>query len=142
MKKIKTIPMDKAWYEDCKANGFTADSVYEYWNAEPLKRKLLAIGGQAVCVLGKRREHDDYSKLLKNGQFVLGSNIKMWKLADGRCHQNVEYIITRWPHFEGFTGYALSQDGVWRYHSWVFDPVRDFIRETTEPRLIYYGIPF
>jgi len=139
MKKVKTTPIPKGWYNDLKEEGLTADSVFSEWDCEALKHKLLSIGGQAVIFMGKL---DEYGELLQNGEFVSGENTKMWKLSAGHCHDNVEYIIRRWPHFKGLTGFALSADGVWRYHSWVFDPVRNCIRETTEPRLMYYGIPY
>jgi hypothetical protein len=36
------------------------------------------------------------------------------------------------------TGYALSDDGLWRQHSW--DVLRDGILETTKARQKYFGI--
>jgi hypothetical protein len=35
------------------------------------------------------------------------------------------------------TGYALSDDGLWRQHSWGMR--RDAIIETTEARVLYFG---
>ena len=39
------------------------------------------------------------------------------------------------------TGYALSDDGMWRQHSWCIDkrPRTTKIIETTEPRVLYFG---
>lgn len=138
MKIVKTTRLNKEWKESLKASGYTADAVYGSYPVEELKAKLLTFGGEAVIFLGKPPK---YKTLLNKGQMFLGDNVKMWKLAEGRCHDNVDYIVGRWPHFMGFTGFALSQDGLWRYHSWIWDPVRNCVRETTEPRLVYYGIP-
>jgi hypothetical protein len=38
------------------------------------------------------------------------------------------------------TGYALSPDGMWRQHSWVYDKQRDVIIETTVKRVGYFGV--
>lgn len=130
--------MPESWYNTLKEWGLTADSIFDEWDCEALKHKLLSVGGQAVIFMGKI---DEYEDLLEMGEFASGENVKMWKLSGSRCHQNVEYIVRRWPHFKGFIGYALSNDGAWRYHSWAYDPVRNCIRETTELRLMYFGIP-
>jgi hypothetical protein len=39
------------------------------------------------------------------------------------------------------TGYALSEDGMWRCHSWLVElrPRRNKIVETTVPRVAYFG---
>jgi hypothetical protein len=140
MKRIKTKRLTRSRYRFLHQCGYTADSVFSDWNAEEIKAKLLAVGGQAVIIAGSTPE--DCKELVVKGEFVSGEKLKMWKMAEGRCHQNVEYIITRWPHFKGLTGFALSEDGVWRFHSWAFDPKTNCIRETTQPRLMYFGIPF
>ena len=36
------------------------------------------------------------------------------------------------------TGYALSDDGLWRQHTWGI--LRDGILETTEARIEYFGL--
>ena len=39
------------------------------------------------------------------------------------------------------TGYAMSEDGLWRQHSWCVlrTPARVKVVETTVPRVAYYG---
>lgn len=37
-----------------------------------------------------------------------------------------------------YTGYGLSDDGVWRSHSWVM--CHDALHETTEARIAYFGV--
>ena len=56
------------------------------------------------------------------------------------CHQNVASV---WKaHKFGIvgicTGYALTEDGLWRQHSWGL--LREALLETTEPRVKYFGI--
>lgn len=40
------------------------------------------------------------------------------------------------------TGYALSEDGLWRSHSWVIQPMKRTVRvwETTVKRVAYFGV--
>lgn len=40
------------------------------------------------------------------------------------------------------TGYALSEDGLWRCHSWVVQPMARTVRvwETTVKRVAYFGV--
>jgi hypothetical protein len=35
--------------------------------------------------------------------------------------------------------YALSQDGLWRQHSWNYNSDEDLVIETTQERIAYYG---
>lgn len=59
--------------------------------------------------------------------------------ARSNCHVNA---VTLWRSGEAVaigTGYALSDDQLWREHSWAWD--RDgYLIETTEPRNRYYGL--
>jgi len=57
------------------------------------------------------------------------------------CHQNVANAALG-GRGTIVTGYSLSDDGLWREHSWLFDPAiaRAFeLVETTTPRLRYFG---
>lgn len=64
------------------------------------------------------------------------------RLLSNRCHFNSARM---WDANRGkcqiATGYALSDDGCWRQHSWVVQPltVKYRIWETTEPRIAYFG---
>lgn len=56
------------------------------------------------------------------------------------CHENVAKMHRRNPQrFAICTGYALSNDSIWRPHSWVLDKKNRRIIETTEKRVTYYG---
>lgn len=59
-----------------------------------------------------------------------------------QCHANSAYL---WDANRGHcsiaTGYALSEDGLWRCHSWVVQPRSRTMRvwETTVKRVAYFG---
>lgn len=139
MEKITTTPIEKEWYARLKKSGYTADSVFPDYNAEELKAKLLAVGGEAVCFPGRLPKH---KTLLNKGVFTLGADAKLWKLKQSQCHSNVEWILEKYTHFKNYFGFALSSDGVWRLHSVAYDTVRNCLLETTESRLVYYVIKF
>jgi hypothetical protein len=56
------------------------------------------------------------------------------------CHQNVASVWKkrRFGIVAIATGYALTQDGLWRQHSWGI--LRDGVLETTVVRVKYFGI--
>ena len=57
----------------------------------------------------------------------------------GACHANVDRLRENNEIENDFIGYALSEDGLWRYHSW--GTLKEKIVETTERRLVYIGLP-
>lgn len=80
-------------------------------------------------------------KALSRGQFFYGSSY-MRKGQPSQCHANSAYL---WDANRGHcsiaTGYALSEDGLWRCHSWVVQPRSRTMRvwETTVKRVAYFG---
>lgn len=58
------------------------------------------------------------------------------------CHSNSAALWARGKATSIGTGYALTDDGLWRQHSWAFTGTghRRRILETTEARDAYYGI--
>jgi hypothetical protein len=102
-----------------------------------LREKLLGINGCAVVV--PQKAEPKLEALLARGTVFDGRGDWM-KMAPSACHWNVSYL---WLHVAGRpfsigTGYALSEDGLWRQHSWAMDG--DKIVETTVPRHTYFGI--
>ncbi len=61
-------------------------------------------------------------------------------LEAGWCHRNVARVwVSRQPGIVGIgTGYALSEDGLWRQHSW--GVLKNGILETTVARTKYFGV--
>jgi hypothetical protein len=131
--------MDKKWYEKLKARGLTADSVYQDGRYEGLKKKILTGGGDAVIFLGDTFI-EEYKELEEKGFFKEGDGaIKVSGIA-GKCHDNVEPYLRKNKELWHMYGFALSDDGVWREHSWLMHGTKEYILETTELRTKYYGI--
>lgn len=60
------------------------------------------------------------------------------KMENSACHDNCFILYHHDRSHRIFTGYALSDDGLWRYHSWIVTK-NNAIIETTVNRLIYIG---
>jgi len=105
-----------------------------------LRRRLRAMGGE-MLVPAPDDVEEDISELLDKAEVMTGRVILRQMEASG-CHQNVARL---WLHgLEGLTasctGYAHSEDALWRQHSWGCCP--DGIIETTTPRLLYWGVSY
>ena len=81
----------------------------------------------------------DVPSLLESG-FVTSGPITLKLMKSSSCHQNVAAVWTKRKFgIVGIaTGYALSEDGLWRQHSW--GVLREGVLETTEARVKYFGI--
>lgn len=119
-----------------KEFGYTADSVFENGEYEILKHLLLGFGGVAVILPGVI---DNYDKLVQDGEFRNDEAKKVGGIG-GKCHTNSEKLASSQPHYKHMYGFALSDDEVWREHSWVWNTKADEILETTESRIGYFGI--
>ena len=105
---------------------------------KPLYDKLLSIGGtHAVLPIIE----EDLAKILRRGVIFPGKSRTM----RGRpisCHSNMARL---WYLNHGriiiYTGYALSDDGVWRQHTWGWDNVDKQVIESTVKRTLYFGFP-
>jgi hypothetical protein len=102
-----------------------------------LKAVLLRLGGNLLVAPPK--PDADVPMLLESG-FVTKGPIMLKIMRSSSCHQNVAALWRN--HRLGIvgiaTGYALSEDGLWRQHSWGI--LRDGILETTEARVKYFGV--
>ena len=144
---INWMPMDEDWKRRCKNYFWYQDTLEEMKKLHPkmderlfdLKQILLSFGGEATCLPGYE---DDLSEILKYGQLWLGTNIKMMKGVPSQCHRNsCDLWEQNKENTRICTGYALSDDGMWRQHSWVIwmKPNSNQIVETTVPRIAYFG---
>lgn len=102
-----------------------------------LSQRLKHIGGTAVCASFE----EDMSLIVRDGRTWLPAQreIVLVRGEASRCHQNVLRLWKIDPGLQVCTGYALSNDGIWRSHSWCFDPPNYRILETTEKRIAYHG---
>ena len=119
---------------------FLAGRLEEASKAQPdlksFRLSLLAFGGLEFVPPGK--PDPDLSELLSSGRLIT-EPIVMEQLDEGHCHENVaELWLSRERGLTAIgTGYALSEDGLWRQHSWGMRD--DQIVETTSERLKYFG---
>ena len=102
-----------------------------------LRDILLSIGG--THLVAPSRPEPDLEDILNRG-IVMKEPVHFEEMARSGCHQNVSEL---WREKRGnlvalATGYALSDDGLWRQHSWGMQ--KDAIFETTEPRTVYFGL--
>lgn len=102
-----------------------------------LHSTLLRIGGVHTCLPVIEEDIDD---ILKRARTWVEPKIRMSRGQASRCHFNTSAL---WHENEDklciCTGYALSDDGIWRQHSWCWWEGQDSIVETTTRRVAYYG---
>ena len=114
------------------------DAVSKQPELKQLKTLLLRLGGDFI-VAPPRTPDQDVPSLLEWG-FVISGPITLKVMKAGSCHHNVAAVWTkrRFGIVGIATGYALSEDGLWRQHSWGI--LREGVLETTEARVKYFGI--
>lgn len=160
--KIIWNPIDKEWKESLKSFwwstnttvsldetiGVSEESNPTYFHEKKehlekllaLRTKLLSFGGEEVCL---PYIEDDLDLIIKDSQFWYGQNVIFKKGMPSRCHQNIAcYFLDNPEKIKICTGYALSEDGMWRQHTWglrTYKTKEDVIIESTVPRVAYYG---
>lgn len=132
-------PMDKEWKERIKEFWWGREERETGYNPRyyELRDRLLSFGGESVCFsFGE----PDLAPILQYGQFWHGYKAKRKRGKPRRCHENA-LALHRSLGYGLCTGYALSDDGMWRQHSWCIErrPRTTNIIETTEPRVMYFG---
>lgn len=145
---IRWNSMDTDWKADCKEKKFWfQDTLEDMKKMHPsmnsclfdLRQKLLTFAGEAICF---PPYEEDLDNILNYGQFWVGSNAKLMRGEPSRCHANSANLWEQNKEATRIcTGYALSEDGMWRQHSWlVWHKSRsNQIIETTAKRIAYYG---
>lgn len=131
---INTNPMAPEWKKTLGEMGMTKDVKHPNLDLEPLKSKLLSIGGEAVVI----HREPEVDKILSRGRLFLGEGAPIRKGNNCRCHENAAKNFVQLGYGIA-TGYALSVDGAWRQHSWNLDDEKGTPIETTEPRVAYFG---
>jgi hypothetical protein len=104
--------------------------------ARELHDRLVELGGWAACV----RDLSLAPVLLAEGTDVSGEGAEMRLGRARECHQNSAALVRQDPTLVCHYGYALSDDGMWREHSWCVKPDGGII-ETTVERVAYFGAP-
>lgn len=104
-----------------------------------LRDALVRFGGEEVCM---PYAEEDLIKLLRRGQLWPGKGLLMNPWRPSHCNENSSLCWeANQDKFLLATGYALSNDGLWRKHSWCVmqTPNNNKIVETTELRGLYFG---
>lgn len=129
MRKIKTRQPDQDWLRHA------VEHTRGHGPHQELKEILLDIGGWAACIPGIE---PDIEKIMTRGRRFPGKSIMM-KGEPSQCHSNSAFCWDENREISKIcTGYALSRDGMWRQHSWVFTRDQRVV-ETTERRVQYFG---
>lgn len=143
---LVTNTMDKDWKARIKdmfwSRAYEGEYPPGFEERIPLQQTLLSFGGEEVCM--PFYLDDDVEKFITRGQLWYGDPHLMMEGAPSRCHMNSAMC---WRENQDkvliATGYALSDDGMWRQHSWCVyiheDEGENMIIETTEPRVAYFG---
>jgi hypothetical protein len=102
-----------------------------------LKAKLFTIGGDKISP----QPCPFVSEIASHGVLV-ELPIKLRQMDGNRCHHNVASLWEQRKKHSRLkaiaTGYALSEDGMWRWHTWGLAATH--ILEATAVRLQYFGI--
>ena len=105
---------------------------------------LLRCGGVETCFT---YFEPDLKSIIERGRFYKGTSFLL-EGTPGCCHSNVATVWRENCAFRDLhitTGYALSEDGLWRQHSWLVHRYktekqhRTRIIETTTKRKAYFG---
>ena len=101
-----------------------------------LERKLLGVGGERVAL---RPDHFARA-IVQDGQTFAGAGAALVRGEVSGCHQNVArlWIKRRRKGFAIVAGWALSDDGCWRQHTWGLE--EGGVVETTLERTAYFGV--
>jgi len=112
--------------------GFEKDS-----NIFNLSKKLEEIEKNTILLPGFWESKTEIERLIKRG-VIFGPTEKFDLGGPSQCHNNVIDKYLENNNYEIVTGYALSEDGLWRSHSWLLK--EGIVFETTEERLKYFGV--
>lgn len=108
-----------------------------------LRDRLLTFGGEQGCMPAIE---EDIIPIMERGQFWYGDEAHMEIGRPSQCHRNSAELYDNnldnpKVKLKIATGYALSDDGLWRQHTWLVQalPRKDVIIETTSERVAYFG---
>lgn len=111
-----------------------------------LKNIIIDEYTDTFLVLNEQNQLEDYdlNRLINDWFFtsvINDENYKKYKMKDSNCHENsyIYYLdkLEKWEIVDIMYWYALSDDWLWREHSWISNECGDII-ETTVERVAYY----
>ena len=99
---------------------------------------LLSIGSERVVI--PYEELGLCEALVDTGEVASYKKLKIKNGEERECHSNSASLwLTNKTKYKIATGYGLSDDDIWRRHSWIMT-TGDNLIETTIAREIYFGI--
>ncbi len=126
---------------DPKSDDFRGSEIEKPVNqfVKKLCSHLIQIDGKVVVV--EFHESPDFCKaLVKFGEITPNDNLEIFNGEDRECHTNSAVLWSQnRENYSLVTGFALSDDSVWRRHSWVKTKDGKLI-ETTIKREKYFGL--
>lgn len=155
LSKTHSVLTDEEWQENMKEVWWHSSRPISYLlekdprvkidyaeKIDTLRNKLYSLcNGSEVCL---PPIEEDIDAINDRGQFWHGKGIRMMKGKPSQCHRNTcELWENNYKEIDIHiaTGYALSDDGMWRQHSWLVinKTCSTTIVETTVKRIGYYG---
>jgi hypothetical protein len=142
--EIKQIPQDTQEEIERLKKCFDSEEKQQHFETnKPLNEILLSFGGERTCL---HSEEIDLEDILDRGQLWLGDHSKSVRGYNCQCHFNSANLWDKHKdnpnkNVKVATGYALSEDGLWRQHTWcvLVKPRKNQILESTTERLAYFG---
>ena len=113
----------------------------------PLYKRLLADDKTIVVMPKLPEEEEELAALIERANFLPAEGALLFKMESSACHRNAAdlWLSGREPDCRSevagcalMSGYALSDDNLWRQHSWVTTREGQIV-ETTTPRTRYFG---
>jgi hypothetical protein len=108
-----------------------------------LRTKLLSIGADRISP----QPHPGIDLIAEYGNLMSFFPVKMKPMELNRCYENVARLWeTRTPRSRLIgvaTGYALTDDGMWRPHYWALSKTKgvvSIVETTPVERILYFGI--
>lgn len=146
-KTIVTIPMDSEWKRNCQDSWWfhnfedlrTEHKTLQIRKMFDLKEKLLSFAGETTCFPWYNSNVDT---IINRGQIWYGDKLSHIKGEPSQCHSNSSLIwMSNKDKYRIATGYALTEDGMWREHTWLIEnkPRQNKVIETTSKRILYFG---
>jgi hypothetical protein len=110
---------------------------------KPLRKRLLSLGGKFIILWNGNNGVNVVAHLLGDGRLFSNRGVKVVEGEPSQCHDNAFALWKTKPDdYLVVTGYGLSNDAIWRPHSWCVDRRTGKIIETTERRTKYFGVEF
>jgi hypothetical protein len=110
-----------------------------WWNVEHTRFQTYLnkyFTGTHLVAFPDKESSDALLKI--NTLCIPDENYVLKEMKQSRCHNNCTELFLLNNTIKIFYGYALSDDGLWRNHSWCVNK-EGIIIETTVSRLLYLG---